>query len=51
MRRLAFLLLLAGGAEASDQETEALFAELDAEVLARKEGGRGGEADALAAEV
>ena len=51
MRRLAFLLLLAGGAEASDQETEALFAELDAEILARKEGGRGGEADALAAEV
>ncbi len=51
MRRLACLLLLAGGARAGDAEVEALLAELDAEILARREGGRGAEADALAAEV
>jgi len=50
VRRLAFLLLFAGGAGADDV-LDALFAELDAEVVARREGGAGGEADALAAEV
>jgi len=50
VRRLAFLLLFAGGAGADDS-LETLLAELDAEVAARREGGAGGEADALAAEV
>ncbi len=50
MRRLALLLLFAGGAGAEDS-LDALLAELDAEILARREGGAGGEADALAAEV
>ena len=58
MRRLACLLLLSGGARgdgppepALGKDTEALLAELDAEVAARREGGRGDDADALAAEV
>lgn len=54
MRRLALLLLAAGGAGGDESpfgETEAILAELDRLVVAEREGGRGAEADALAAEV
>ncbi len=57
MRRLACLLLLAlgargeGDAPALAHDTDALLAELDAETLARREGGRGAEAETLALEV
>lgn len=51
MRRIACLLLLAGGARGEEGALEALLAELDAEVSLRREGGRGAEALALAAEV
>jgi len=58
VRRIACLLLLAGGVRGEGDETaalvrdtETLLAELDAEVQARREGGRGAEAEALAREV
>jgi hypothetical protein len=54
VRRIALLLLLAGGARGDDSlaaRTEAALAELDALVSAEREGGRGAEADALAEEV
>ncbi len=54
MRRLAFLLLVAGGAggdESPAARTEAVLAELDRLVEVEREGGRGAEADLLAAEV
>ncbi|HEX5137313.1 MAG TPA: hypothetical protein VFY93_10090, partial [Planctomycetota bacterium] len=51
MRHLALLLLLAGSARGGDDPAEALLREIDAIVAERREGGRGADADALAAEV